>query len=287
MTTSSELPKTEKKSVRLSWIFATLTLLVLILGISQALALSGPIKSASGAVSYSTLEEKLSKAEQSLSAAESDQASFIANNPAGKNTSWVDHQVEMAQLAKQYAEKALEGMAPETGLSVPTMKMYQTFWVMFTIIGTLALGGLSLRYYLIGTSDRRAFTAEQQKAENALVEAENARVEAESAARRREQEANLIAEEKQNPVNRSLISLNTRGLIFLIAGIVFQLWGAGIVSAELGSSFLSINAKAIANGTALQVGGNWFVGVGVAMLIARQVASAINWQIRQSFPTSK
>lgn len=287
MTTSETLPDLEKKPIRLFWIFTLLTAVVLILGISQASALSGSIKSASGAVSYSTAQEKLTKAEQALSAAESEQAAFIANNPAGKNTSWVDHQVEMAQLAKQYAEKALAGMAPETGLSVPTMKMYQTFWVVFTIIGTLALGGLSLRYYLIGTADRRAFTAEQQKAENVRIEAENARLEAESAARRREEEAKLIAEEKKNPVNRSLISLNTWGLIFLLAGIVFQLWGAAIVSSELGSSLLSLDAKAVSNGTALQVGGNWFVGVGVAMLIAKQVASAINWQIRQSFPASK
>lgn len=280
MTTNTALPENDKKSVNLSWLFAGLTMIVLILGISQASAMAGSIKSASGSVSYSSAQEKLSKAEQALATAESEQAAFIANNPAGKNTSWVDHQVEIATLQKQAAEKTLEGMAPETGMSVPAMKMLQTFWVIFTIIGTLGLAGLSLRYYLIGTAARRVFIAEQEKAEAARIDAANA-------ALRREQEALLLAEEKKNPVNNSLISLNTWGLVFLLAGIVFQLWGSAIVSAELGASLLSIDARAISNGTALQVGGNWFVGVGVAMLIAKQVASAINWQIRQSFNAGK
>lgn len=276
MTTNTVLPENDKKSMKLSWLFAGLTAVVLILGISQASSLAGSIKSASGTVTYSSAQEKLSKAEKALAAAESEQAAFIANNPAGKNTSWVDHQVEMAKLAKQSAEKAMEGMAPETGLSVPTMQMFQTLWIVFAVVGTLLFGAFSVRYYLVGSAERRAFVAEQQKSENV-------RIEAEAAARRREQEALLLEEEKKNPVNSALNSLNTWGAVFLIAGIIFQIWGAVIVSNELNSMWGSIDAKAVANGTALQVSGNWFIGVGVAMLIAKQVASAINWQIRQSF----
>lgn len=280
MSTNTVLPENDKKSIKLSWLFAALTAIVLILGISQASSLAGSIKSSSGTVSYSSAQEKLTKAEQALATAESEQAAFIANNPAGKNTSWVDHQVEVATLQKQSAEKAMEGMAPETGLSVPTMKMFQTFWIVFTIVGALLLGAFATRYYLVGSADRRAFVAEQQKAENA-------RIDAEAAARRREQEALLLVEEKKNPVNGALNSLTTWGAVFLIAGIIFQIWGAVVVSNELNSAWGDIDAKAIANGTALQVSGNWFIGVGVAMLIAKQVASAINWQIRQSFTSGK
>lgn len=280
MNNTDSLPELDKKSIKLSWLFAAITALVLILGISQASATAASINSASATQTYSSVEAKLEKAKALLSAAENERDAFIANNLEGKNTSWVDHQVEMAQIAKQSAERALEGLEPESGLSVSQLRLINAFWVIFTIVGVLVLGGFAIRYYLIGTKERRAFNEDLQLKENA-------RLEAEEAARRRKQEAELLAAEKKNPVNTALNGLFTWGLIFLFAGIIFQIWGSVVVTNALNSSWGSLDAKAIANGTALQVSGNWFVGVGVAMLIAKQVASAINWQIRQSFTTDK
>lgn len=258
----------DEKKLRSAWFTVLAAVLILVLGVFLISQTNSALNSASNS-EYSALLEDLEIANENLTQALSEQSLWIQNNPPNTDTSWVDRGVEIAEQKVGYAEKALSRATPPSGFSKDTLFLLQVALTIFVIGSLIALSITALVLFRSATRKQRE-EAQKKRIEEIQAFAEQQRL-----------------EELKNPVNPSLRSLGTFGFVFILVGIVLTLIGVSIVSNAIDNSLFGVNAGAVSDGAAFQVTGNWLFGVGVALLIARSLASAINWQIRQSIGENK